>query len=405
MFWESILIAFEGLNANKLRAILTMLGIIIGVGSVIAMVSLGLGVQQKVQNSIASLGSNLLIVAPGASSSPGSVRSAAGSNITLTNQDAKAIAKEIGGIKYVAPTVSSMYQLIYGNQNWNSKVQGATPEFLAIRDFKIAGGRFFSTSDDDARARVAVVGQTVVTNLFGNVNPVGQTIRIGKAPFRVIGVLASKGQSTMGQDQDDTVIIPLTTAQERLIGITYLNNISVQAESDNVIDKVQKDITTLLRTRHHLAIKADNDFTVSNLTAIMSTMQETTSSLTLFLGSVAAISLVVGGIGIMNIMLVSVTERTREIGIRKALGATYKTILLQFLIEAIVISVTGGLFGIALGIAGAYGVSLVAGWNTVISSVAIIAAFGVSVMIGLFFGIYPARKAALLDPIDALRYE
>lgn len=405
MFWESIIIAFEGLNANKLRAILTMLGIIIGVGSVIAMVSLGLGVQQKVQNSIASLGSNLLIVAPGASSAPGSGRSAAGSNITLTNEDAKEIAKKVGGIKYVAPTVSGMYQLIYGNQNWNSKVQGATPEFLAIRDFKIAGGRFFNTSDDDARARVAVVGQTVVTNLFGNVNPVGKTIRIGKAPFRVIGVLASKGQSTMGQDQDDTVLVPLTTAQERLIGITYLNNISVQAESDQVIDKVQKDITTLLRGRHHLASKADNDFTVSNLTAIMSTMKETTSSLTLFLGSVAAISLIVGGIGIMNIMLVSVTERTREIGIRKALGATYKTILLQFLIEAIVISVTGGLFGIMLGIVGAYVASSVAGWNTVISSIAIIAAFGVSVMIGLFFGIYPARKAALLDPIDALRYE
>ena len=284
-------------------------------------------------------------------------------------------------------------------------MQGATPEFLAIRDFKIAAGRFFTTSDDDSRGRVAVVGQTVVTNLFGNVNPVGQTIRIGKAPFRVIGVLASKGQSTMGQDQDDTVIIPLATAQERLLGITYLNNISVQAENDNVIEKVQKDITTLLRTRHHLAIKADNDFTVSNLTAIMSTMQETTGSLTLFLGSVAAISLVVGGIGIMNIMLVSVTERTREIGIRKALGATYHTILLQFLIESIVISVTGGVLGIGLGMAGAYVVSLVAGWNTVVSSIAIGAAFSVSVMIGLFFGIYPARKAALLDPIDALRYE
>jgi putative ABC transport system permease protein len=405
MFWESVLIAFEGLNANKLRAILTMLGIIIGVGSVIAMVSLGLGVQQKVQNSIASLGSNLLIVAPGASSAPGTVHSAAGSNITLTNQDAKAIAKEIVGVKYVAPSVSDTYQLIYGNQNWKTKVQGATEELLAIRDFKIASGRFFSTSDEDARARVAVVGQTVVTNLFGNVNPVGQTIRIGTAPFRVIGVLASKGQSTMGQDQDDTVIVPLTTAQERLMGITYLGNISVQAESDKVIDKVQTDITTLLRTRHHLAAKAEDDFSVRNLTAIMSTMKDTTSSLTLFLGSVAAISLVVGGIGIMNIMLVSVTERTREIGIRKALGATYSNILLQFLIEAIVISVTGGLLGISLGVVGAYIVSLVAGWNTVISSMAIIAAFSVSVMIGLFFGIYPARKAALLDPIDALRYE
>jgi len=405
MFWESIIIAYEGLKANKLRAILTMLGIIIGVGAVIAMVSLGLGVQQKVQNSIASLGSNLLIVSPGATSSPGSVKSAAGSNITLTNQDAKAIEKQITGIKYVAPLVSSQYQLIFGKQNWNSKVQGATPDYMAIQDFKIASGRYFSTSEDESRARVAVVGQTVVTNLFGNINPVGQTIRIGKAPFRVIGVLASKGQSSMGQDQDDTVIVPLTTAQERLIGITYLNTINVQAESDKVIDQVQQDITKLLRTRHHLAVKADDDFSVRNLTALMSTMQETTGALTLFLGSVAAISLLVGGIGIMNIMLVSVTERTREIGIRKALGATYNNILLQFMIEAIVISVTGGLIGICFGVAGAYAVSLVAGWATVISSLAIVAAFSVSVMIGLFFGIYPARKAALLNPIDALRYE
>lgn len=405
MFWESVLIAFEGLKANKLRAILTMLGIIIGVGAVIAMVSLGLGMQEKVQNSIASLGSNLLIVSPGASSSPGSVRSAAGSKITLTNQDAQAIAKEISGVKHVAPSVSSNYQLIYGSQNWNSTVQGATAELLAIRDFKIASGTFFTTSDESARARVAVIGQTVVTNLFGNVSPVGQTIRIGKAPFRVIGVLESKGQSSMGQDQDDTVIIPLTTAQERLIGVTYLNTISVQAESDKVIDKVQEDITTLLRTRHHLSAKADDDFSVRDLTALMSTMKETTGTLTLFLGSVAAISLLVGGIGIMNIMMVSVTERTREIGIRKALGATFNNILLQFIIEAIVISVTGGILGIFLGVIAAHVISLVAGWNTVISSVAIIAAFSVSVMIGLFFGIYPARKAAQLDPIDALRYE
>jgi len=405
MFWESILIAFEGLRANKLRAILTMLGIIIGVGAVIAMVSLGLGVQQKVQNSIASLGSNLLIVSPGASSSPGSVKSAAGSNITLTSQDAKAIEQQITGVKYVAPTVSSMYQIIFGKQNWNSKVQGVTTDYLAIQSLKIATGRVFSTSDNESRARVAVVGQTVVTNLFGNVNPVGQNIRIGKAPFRVIGVLTSKGQSSMGQDQDDVVIVPLRTAQERLMGITYVNSINVQAASDTVLDQVQQDISKLLRTRHHLAAKAEDDFSVRNLTALMSTMQETTSTLTLFLGSVAAISLLVGGIGIMNIMLVSVTERTREIGIRKALGATYNNILLQFMIESIVISVTGGLLGIGLGIIGAYVVSLVAGWNTVISSVAIIAAFSVSVMIGLFFGIYPARKAALLDPIDALRYE
>ena len=405
MFWESVLIAFEGLKANKLRSLLTMLGIIIGVGAVVAMVSIGLGVQQKVQNSIASLGSNLLIVSPGASMAPGTIRSEAGSNITLSNQDAKAIAKDLSGVKYVAPTVASSYQLVYGNKNWKTKVQGVTQEFLTIRDFKIASGKFFSTSDEDSRARVAVLGKTVSANLFGNINPVGQTVRIGTAPFRVVGVLGSKGQSTMGQDQDDVVLVPLATAQERLLGITYLNSISIQAQNEQVIDKLQQDIITLLCARHHLAAKAENDFTVSNLTAIMSTMKETTSTITLFLGSVAAISLIVGGIGIMNIMLVSVTERTREIGIRKALGANYRSILLQFLIEAVVISVTGGLLGILFGIAGAKAISSLAGWNTVISSLAVFAAFSVSVMIGLFFGIYPARKAALLDPIEALRYE
>jgi putative ABC transport system permease protein len=405
MFWESVLIAFEGLKANKLRAILTMLGIIIGVGAVVAMVSLGLGVQQKVQNSIAGLGSNLLIVTPGSNSPSGGVRLAAGSNITLTKQDGKAISQQVSGINAVAPAVSQQFQIIYGNQNWKTSVQGTTPEFLAIRNFEVASGTFFSTSDEDTRARVAVIGETVATNLFGGVSPVGQTIRIGQAPFRVIGVLGSKGQSSMGSDQDDVVIVPLTTAQERLMGISYVHNINIQVESDEIMDKVQEDVATLLRSRHHLAQNTTDDFTVRNLTSLMTTMKETTGTLTLFLGSVAAISLLVGGIGIMNIMLVSVTERTREIGIRKALGATYKNILLQFIIEAVVIGVTGGLLGIFLGVLGARIVSLVAGWNTVISYIAIFGAFTISVMIGLFFGIYPARKAALLDPIDALRYE
>lgn len=405
MFWESVLIAFEGLKANKLRAFLTMLGIIIGVGAVVAMISLGLGVQQKIQNSIAGLGSNLLIVTPGANSPSGGVRLAAGSNITLTKQDAKAIGQQISGINSVAPAVSQQFQVIHGNQNWKTSVQGTTPEFLAIRSFEVASGRFFSTSDEDTRARVAVIGQTVANNLFGDASPVGQTMRIGQAPFRVIGVLGSKGQSSMGSDQDDVVIVPLTTAQERLMGISYVHNISIQVDNDEIMDRVQENVATLLRSRHHIAQNASDDFTVRNLTALMTTMQETTGTLTLFLGSVAAISLVVGGIGIMNIMLVSVTERTREIGIRKALGATYNNILLQFMIEAIVIGVTGGLLGILLGVVGARVVSLVAGWNTVISFAAIIGAFTVSVMIGLFFGIYPARKAALLDPIDALRYE
>ncbi len=405
MLWESILIALEGLRANKLRAVLTMLGIIIGVGAVITMVSLGLGMQKKVQSSIASLGSNLLVIMPGAAQSPGTVRMASGSNITLTNQDAKAIAREIGGVKYVVPGVSDSYQVVFGNQNWKTKIQGTTPEFLTVRDYKIAAGRFGSASDEDTRARVAVLGQTVAANLFNNVNPIGQTIRIGKAPFRVIGVLAAKGQSSMGQDQDDMVIVPLTTAQERLLGITYLHTISVQVENDKLIDKAQTAVTALLRTRHRLPANVEDDFSVRNMTALMSTMQETTGNITAFLGGIAAISLVVGGIGIMNIMLVSVTERTREIGIRKALGATYAHILGQFLIEAIVISVTGGLAGIVLGVGSAEVISRFAGWTTVISSYAILAAFGVSVSVGLFFGLYPARRAALLDPIEALRYE
>ncbi|MBP2666792.1 MAG: MacB-like periplasmic core domain containing protein [Firmicutes bacterium] len=382
-----------------------MLGIIIGVGAVIAMVSIGMGVQQKVQSSIASLGSNLLIVMPGSNAPPGTVRLAAGSNITLTNQDAKAISKQVSGVNYVLPSVSSQYQVIYGNQNWKTSVQGTTPDFLAVRNFNMASGTFFSSSDDNSRARVAVLGQTVATNLFGAASPIGKTIRINQAPFRVVGVLGSKGQSAMGQDQDDMVIVPLSTAQERLMGITYLNNISIQAKNAEVINKVQDDATALLRSRHRLAPAVENDFTVRNMTALMATMTETTDTITLLLGNVAAISLLVGGIGIMNIMLVSVTERTREIGIRKALGATFRNVLMQFIIEAVAISVTGGLFGIVVGVLGARVISMVAGWNTVVSWWAIVGAFGVSVVIGLFFGVYPARKAAMLDPIDALRYE
>jgi len=405
MFWESVLIAFDGLKANKLRSILTMLGIIIGVGAVIAMLSVGKGVQQRVENSIASLGSNLLIVVPGSNSSSGGVRLAAGSNITLTSQDAQAITREIAGVQAVAPNAQRSYQVVFGNQNWVTQVQGSTPDFLDVRNWNVATGAFFTSRDLDSRARVVVLGQTVATNLFGDISPVGQTIRINKAPFRVIGILEVKGQSGMGQDQDDVAVVPLTTAQDRLMGITYVNSISVQAENGDVINQVQDDITALLRVRHRLPPNVPDDFTVRNLAAIMATAQETTNTMTIFLGVVGAISLVVGGIGIMNIMLVSVTERTREIGIRKALGATFNNILLQFLIEAIVIGVTGGLIGIIMGVGGAQIISRITGWATIISWTSIIASFGVSVLTGLFFGLYPARKAALLDPIDALRYE
>lgn len=404
MLWESIIIALEGLRANKLRSILTMLGIIIGVGAVIAMVSIGMGVREKVQSSIAGLGSNLLIVTPGATS-PTGVRLAAGSTISLTNKDAQAIAREIPGVSFVAPSVSRQYQVVYGNKNWVTNIQGTTAEFLEVRNFTVESGTFFANQDNDARARVAVLGKTVADNLFGDISPLGLVMRINKAPFRVIGVLGAKGQSAGGADQDDIVIIPLTTAQERMMGLTYLHSISVQAADGDTVNQVQDDITELLRSRHRLGTTKPDDFTVRNLAAIMATAEEATRTITLLLGNIAAISLLVGGIGIMNIMLVSVTERTREIGIRKALGATYYNILLQFLIEAIVIGVTGGLIGIAIGIGASHVISSVAGWNTLVSFSSVLLAFGFSVMVGLFFGIYPARKAALLDPIEALRYE
>ncbi|MPL75040.1 Macrolide export ATP-binding/permease protein MacB [bioreactor metagenome] len=404
VFTESVKIALNALVSNKLRSILTMLGIIIGVGAVIAMVSIGMGVRDKVQNSIASLGSNLLIVTPGAASSSG-VRQAAGTNTTLTLKDAQALAKEVSGISALAPSVSKQYQLVAGNMNWTSSVQGTTPEYLEVRNFGVESGSFISNEDVMTRNRVAVIGATVANNLFPNINPVGQSVRINNAPFIVIGVLESKGQSGGGQDQDDTVIIPLTTAQERLMGITHIQTISVQAANDEVIDQVQEDITTMLRARHRLTGDKDNDFTVRNLASVMATAQEATASITMLLGSIAGISLLVGGIGIMNIMLVSVTERTREIGIRKALGARYSNILMQFLIEAVVIGVVGGAMGIALGVGGSYAIASFAGLSTVITPLPIIVSFGFSVGIGLFFGLYPARKAALLNPIDALRYE
>ena len=404
MFRECVKMAFEGMLASKLRTFLTMLGIIIGVGAVIAMVSLGFGMQEKVTSNIASMGSNLLIVMSGGRTASGQ-RIASGSGAHLTYEDSKAIEKNVDGIKYVAPGVQNTYQMVEGNQNWNTQIQGSTPNIIDIRDYKITDGRMFTDKDMNARARVCVLGQTVVDNLFPEGNPVGKVVRINKQPFQVIGLLSSKGQSSMGQDQDDIVYIPLTTAMQRLMGLTYIRNITIQCDNENTIDSAQSDIITLLRVRHKIKDGADDDFTVRNLAALLETVQETAGTITLLLAIIAAISLVVGGIGIMNIMLVSVTERTREIGIRKALGATYQNILLQFLIEAVVIGVSGGIVGTGFGIVASQIISKFAGWNAVISIWSIIIAVVFSVGIGLFFGIYPAKKAALLDPIDALRYE
>ncbi len=404
MLNESIKMALEGMVSNKLRTFLTLLGIIIGVGAVIAMVSLGFGVKENIKENISRLGSNLLVITSGGRTASG-VRLAAGEGARLTFEDAQAIVRQVDGIAAMSASVSQSYQLVAGNQNWSSRVEGTTPSNFSIQSLEIEDGRILNEKDLSSRGRVAVIGKTVADNLFPDGAPVGKVVRINKAPFQVVGVLKSKGQSGVGQDQDDIVYIPLTTAQNRMMGITYVQRITLQAENEGVINDVQAETEQVLRSRHKIKENDYDDFTVRNMAAIMDTMMETANSITMLLGCIAAISLLVGGIGIMNIMLVSVTERTREIGIRKALGATYNNILLQFLIEAMVIGIVGGTLGVVLGVGASFAISHFAEWNTVISMWAIVIAVVFSVGIGLFFGIYPARKAALLDPIDALRYE
>ena len=403
MYKESFLMAWASLIANKMRSILTMLGIIIGVAAVIALVSIGNGVKQDIQNSISSLGSNLLMVMPGAPRTPG-VRPSAGSMKSLKVSDYEAIAK-LDGVKAASPMTNGSYVVIYQNKNWTTSVSGVSYNYLDVNNWSMKSGRFLSEKNVQNRERVAVVGKTVVKNLFGDEDPVGAEIRVKNIPFRIIGVLNSKGSGAMGNDQDDMVIIPYTTAMERVEGVDYLRMIYVVGKDENGIDRLQSDIENLLRVRHGIKDTNLDDFNIQNMNSIMETMEETTGTLTLFLGAVAAISLVVGGIGIMNIMLVSVTERTREIGVRKALGATYSVIVTQFLIEAVVISLMGGIIGIILGIGSSKLIGLASGMSTVISVPTIVMSFAFSMAIGLIFGIYPARKAAKLNPIDALHYE
>ena len=403
MYKESFLMAWASLVANKLRSLLTMLGIIIGVAAVIALVSIGNGVKQDIENSISSLGSNLLVVLPGAPRTPGA-RPSQGSMKSLKISDYEAIAK-LEGVKAASPMTNGSYVVIYQNKNWTTSVAGVNSNFQDVNNWTMTSGRFFSDKNVQNRERVAVVGQTVVKNLFADEDPVGKEIRVKNIPFRVIGVLKSKGNGTMGNDQDDTVLIPYTTSMERVEGIDYLRMVYVVAKNDEGIDRLQADIENLLRVRHNIKDTNLDDFNIQNMKSIMETVAQTTGTFTLFLGAVAAISLVVGGIGIMNIMLVSVTERTREIGVRKALGATYSVIVTQFLIEAVVISLMGGFIGIAFGIGASKVIGMVSGMSTVVSVPTIIMSFAFSMAIGLIFGIYPARKAAKLNPIDALHYE
>ncbi len=404
-FFEILRIAFDALLRNKMRSLLTMLGIIIGVGAVIAMVAIGQGAQVQVNAQISSLGTNVLLIFPG-SINTGSVRTGAQTGTTLTEEDGAAIKEQCPAVAYLSPLLRAGAQIVYGENNWGTSLQGGTPDYFSIRDWRIDQGDFFSDADVRGATKVCLLGQTVVQQLFSSEDPVGKTIRIRSIPFRVVGTLKPKGQNMMGQDQDDLIIIPYTTLQKRLMG----NNIrswgfTASAKSQGQILEAQQQITDLLRARHKLGPSDDNDFTIRNQTEIAEASESTSKVMTALLASIASVSLIVGGIGIMNIMLVSVTERTREIGVRMSIGARKYDILTQFLMEAIVLSLLGGLVGILLGVTGSTLVSKIAGWPTFVTSGSIFLSVFFSMLVGVFFGYYPARKASLLSPMEALRYE
>jgi putative ABC transport system permease protein len=404
---STIQISFRALRVNKMRSALTMLGIVIGVAAVIAMVAVGAGASRKISDFISSIGGNILIVLPG-SSSAGGVRMGSGTQSTLTMADAEAMERECSAVSDVAPVLNGAAQVVYGNQNWSTGVTGTTPGMLTGRDWNISSGKAFTQQDIKSATKVSLLGQTVVDNLFGGMDPIGQVIRIKKVPFTVIGVLEAKGQSPTGQDQDDTIFIPITTAQRKVFGTTIpgmVRMIYVKAKSKDDLALAERQINELLKQRHHIGQKQETDFTVRNLTQILQASEQSAKMMTMLLGAIASVSLLVGGIGIMNIMLVSVTERTREIGIRMAVGARTWDIRLQFIVEALTLSLIGGVAGIAIGTAGSQVLSGLAGWPTIVSPVSIVLAFGFSGLVGIFFGFYPAYKASLLNPIDALRYE
>jgi putative ABC transport system permease protein len=404
MGFEILRIAIDSLLRHKTRALLTMLGIIIGVAAVVAMMAIGKGAQVAVETQIASLGTNILIVFPNATSF-GGVSSGAGGAQTLTLDDIQAIRDQCPAVQYVSPTTRTNRQVVAGSLNWSTQIQGGIPEFLKIRDWTVAEGDMFSEADDRSATKVCVIGQTVKDKLFPDMEAVGQMVRIGKMPFKVIGTLGPKGQNAMGQDQDDFILAPFSTVQKKIQGIDFVGQIIVSAVSKEGIPVAQQQIDDLLRIRHRLQDWQDADFTIRTQTDIAQTATATTKVMTALLASIAGVSLVVGGIGIMNIMLVSVQERTREIGLRMSIGARRKDILRQFLIESILLSLAGGLIGIGLGLGTTNLISRFAGWNVFVSGSSIGMAFAFAAAVGMFFGYYPARKAASLSPIEALRYE
>ncbi len=401
-----IRVAFRALARNKMRSALTMLGVIIGVAAVIAMVSIGQGAQASVQEQIASVGTNILFIRAG-SQNMGGVRTGADDSAlrSLTVEDLDAIRTELPTVAMVSPGVQSRAQIVFGNQNWNTRIEGVGAQYPEIRKWLVQTGSFFTDSDVRSAARVVIIGQTIADILFPGMDPIGQTIRVRELPFRVIGVMAKRGQDQMGRDQDDVLFAPFSTVQKKLLAIQHVQSANVSAISPEATRTAEEQITELLRARHKLAPNQENDFSVRNMTDVAEAADETNRIMTILLASIASVSLLVGGIGIMNIMLVSVTERTREIGIRMAIGARSSAVRTQFLIEAIVLSLTGGIIGILLGLGVSILIPQMLGWPTLVSVASVVGSVLFSAAVGIFFGFYPARKAAALDPIDALRYE